>query len=266
MHRAAKSGGGGTPVINVIISASASAAISVFTLAGSPSYICKIRVTVNTGVNCQAGLNITGFNALSKATLINNGNIYGIGGDAGGFPNFYSVGSSQGTFNPGTDPTQAGHAVNTTLAITIDNTNGNIYSGGGGGGYGDVEPDAVNNPRTNDGIAAGGGGGGQGFNNASGAGAAGASLSSGATNGGSGSSTGPGAGGNGGTYVGPTQIGGTGGSGGSWGQDGVIGGNSTHGIAGGRSGGLAGNAVKLNGKSIIWLAGNNTSQVKGYVS
>lgn len=192
----------------------------------------------------------------STLKIINDGKIYGAGG----------VGAS---FNgPGG---AGGDALDLRVNVTIDNTNGQIFGGGGGGGPGGGDPYTDPAPAP----SAGAGGGGQGSDG--GPGGTG-DTGAGASNGSAGSSSGSGSGADG------ANGGQRGGAGGGWGSSGAHGNDPaslTAGVVGGPGGGLlpgghfgfnggngyaGGRAVRKNSRSITWLGGNNTSQVKGLVA
>lgn len=160
----------------------------------------------------------------SVITVINDGIIYGHGGDgANGVPEGGNVG---GTGQAG-DPMGA---ITMDWDLSIDNTNGQILSGGGGGGSG-----ASGNGFLE---GSGGGGGGQGFRG--GGGGLAGSITSGP--GGNGGSGGPGAGG---LTDGAPPLG-RGGSGGAHGQPGDTGEDWN---AVGGPGGLTGNAINSQGNT-----------------
>lgn len=229
------------PQINLTIAANTNDYV-IRTAAGSPSHAVAVVLTINSGVIFGSSATLrsidtgAGWIAGSTITIVNNGDGQGAGGDGDG-----------GNGHP---------AIYLQWPVAIDNTNGYIRGGGGGGGEGGCI--------TSGNIGGGGGGGGQGHPG----GAAGAKPSgyfySGA-NGSAGSSSGPGNGGVGGTFGGGT--GGTGGQGGAWGKNGKSGGNSNiGGSPGPTGGGNAGNAVQLNGYTVTWLGGFNSTQVLGAVS
>jgi hypothetical protein len=158
----------------------------------------------------------------------------GKGGDAG------DGGSSGNDGQPG----QPGRdAVSLDDDVTVDlSTTGQFFGGGGGGGGGSDR--------------GGGGGGGQGDEG----GAKGLKGNALAQDGTAGSPSANGVGGDG-----HPSGGGKGGKGGGWGSAGAKGGNGSGGGSGGNPG-AAGKAINLNGHTVTWIAGNNTTQVKGSVS
>ena len=191
----------------------------------------------------------TSTSSLVTFLLINNGSIYGRGGSA-------RAGLPGGTGNNAIRISAGG------LRVQIDNTNGEIFAGGGGGGCGGSAGSNISL------CQGGGGGGGRGKTggsgaNASGGGAAGQSGSDGGQNG-------AGDGGAGGAVSFYGTKGGKGGKGGGWGNPGAAGNDGTGSPSGGgRSGGAAGYAIAWTtafaAPVLTWLAGNNTTQVKGSI-
>lgn len=185
-------------------------------------------------------LDFSGFDFGASLKLVNYGNVYGKGG----------------TGNAGA----GGTALNLSRNITINNTTtGHIYGGGGGGGRGGFG--WCNGPDK-----AGGGGGGGGQGRSGGAGGDGEVYAAPGAAGAAGSSSAPGAYGAGGIYS-ETCAGGRGGTGGTWGGSGEDG-STGYGYFGGQTGqpgGAAGKAIEKNGATITWVAGNNSTQVKGVV-
>jgi hypothetical protein len=261
------------------------AALAMSAISGYVAGASIITITVNAGIYLWAsttgnyGLNLTGGATGDTVTLVNNGYIMGCGG-AG--PTGFA------TANVGGPALNVGIAVN----ITVDNTNGSAYIGGGGGSGGGGYP------QTN---AGGGGGAGGGAGGAT-CGTSGGSGGSIGGSGGNGSSTycgccgttryGAGGGGRifpgtgGGNHLGGSAGGGggsntgTGGTGGSSNNAGGNGSGSGYGGGGGgwgatgglgagnpgfNNGAAGGKAVNLNGKTITWTSGN-TTRVYGAVS
>ena len=216
----------------------------------------------------------TGWPSGSSLTIVNEGHIYGAGGVGASFNGAGSVG---------------GDAITLRMATRINNTLGQIFSGGGGGGASGTlehrlgwtgsfwyywnEGDPLNDPPAH---AYGAGGGGRGRNG--GVGGTG-DTGHGASNGANGSPSAPGSG------SGGVDNGLSGGAGGDWGSTGSAGGNNgfsdptwDHSEAGagkhwrvsgreyGSNGYAAGCAVRRNGNSVTWLGGYNGTQVKGAVS
>lgn len=260
---------GGLRVVELTISSTQTSTYNLFTAAGSPADPVEVRLTVN--ADCQYGIDQgAGWAAGSVCVVDNNAGIYGTGGQGGG------GGVAFGTYFGGAYAASTGGAGGDAMVLriptTIDNANGYIFGGGGGGGGGGACAD-YDPPGTGARAGGGGGGGGQGFNLAGG-GAGGDTNSGGAFDGqtgGSGSDSAVGSGGAGG--VGFGNYGGAGGAGGDWGQDGNGGapGNGPRLPTGGYSGfgnalgGSAGFAVRLNGNSCTFTAGNTAIRVKGYV-
>lgn len=242
---------------------------------GGPPGPIDVTLTINTGVNVD-GLNgspaitTAGIHPDSTLTIINNGAIRGYGGNGGdgisATLNYEDEGSgcvfSAQKFD-GAQGQAGGDALNTTIDVTIDNTNGDIFAGAGAGGGGDSHaPQAT--------ISYGGGGGGGGLGTDTGnAGAAGTGfidpfsfgscgieMEADGVVGTAGSTTAAGTGG----LKGGTGAGNGGDGGADWGETGSVGG------AGGTSPGIGGFAVRLNGNSIVWTGGNNPTQVKGSVA
>ena len=234
---------------------------NIYTAAGSPSVATSIELTINSSVDVSStgtgspALDTGNLPSGSTVTIVNNGTIVGKGGNGGAGASISYNGNASG--DPGGS---GGNAINTTVALTVNNTNGNIWGGGGGGGGGgegrrDVEAGSA--------CGMGGGGGGGADRTSSNGGAAGTS-SYGCNElhygnpGGNGTNSGGGAGG----------LGGSGGDGGNGGNGGDYGSNGASGIGidnPGGAGGAAGKAVNLNGNSITWTGGNNGTQVKGAV-
>jgi hypothetical protein len=227
------------------------------TLAGNPTTAGNYTFTIPSGAIIYSGS--TGSPALttgtcwvsgSTITIVNNGRIYGKGGNG-----------SAGATTPGTAGA-GGNAMSLSYPVSIDNTNGYIFGGGGGGGGGSRGYNAY--------AAAGGGGGGASGPSASSGGAGQNTLMEDGSAGASGTTSGGGAGGAGGTYG--QHTGGRGGSGGTWGAAGARGAEGTthstmvYDPAPGGAGGAAGKAIDTNGHAVTWIAGNNTTRVKGAVS
>lgn len=267
---------GGRRVINVTISSTQSSTYNLRSEVGNPTDAVEVNLTVN--ADCQYGIDQgTGWAAGSTCNIINNAGIYGTGGNGGSGGGAYILGGTSYLSCAGYGQ-NGGDAITLRIPTVINNSSGYIFGGGGGGGGGGSVADS--NPFTSGTARAGGGGGGggRGYNNASGgpfgetgSPSAGPGPYDGVT-GSSGSSSAAGAGGAGGTSFG--NFGGAGGSGGDWGQDGNGGtagsgpvipsgcGGPGTGIGLGGSGGYA---VRQNGNSCTFTAGNNASQVKGTV-
>jgi len=201
-------------------------------------------VVINTGVKicatttANAAFRQGTFFAGATLKIINLGQILGMGGaggtggDMGAYPT-----CTVGTPGNGSD---GGDALSITTDATVDNTFGNIFSGGGGASgalaticFFDVVEFSVGGK---------GGGGGQGCNTSSGGTGGTGNTSTGPT-GDTGSISGPGA---------------TGVTGGEWGQDGDF--------EGAAAGGSAGLAIDENGNTATITGGNNSAQIKGAVA
>jgi hypothetical protein len=167
-------------------------------------------------------------------TLINNGNIVGMGGNGGNGGVVLTVGGGGGT------------GIACSVPVTIQN-NSNIAGGGGGGGGGGVAFVYTVN------VAGGGGGGGGQSGLANSAGGPGGTATTPGGPGGAGTSGGAGGGGAGG--VNSTYTGGAGASGGGWGSAGNTGGTSSAGGLG-AAGGAAGFCTTGSG-NITWSANGN---------
>jgi hypothetical protein len=281
-------------------SSTANASLNVSAIGGYSSGKSDITVTINGGVYLYAtstgtpGFTISGGTTGDTITIVNNGFIMGCGGIGG-----------TGIVRTGTGGGAGGTALSlsTGVAVTVNNTNGSAYIGGGGGGgagnYGPGGGGAGGGEGGTSGLsgAAGGSGGGPGssggnggvglitcpcggspyYNNGGGGGGrifpgTGATSAGGVNNG-----PGGGAGGAGSASQGEFNTGGNGGSANSGGQNGKSsagggGGGGGWGASGGNTtfspggpGGAGGKAVALNGRSITWTSGN-TTRVYGSVS
>lgn len=243
----------GSCVIDVVITPGANR--NLCTLAGNPTTAGQYRFTLASGGVVYSGS--TGSPALttgtcwpsgSTVTIVNNGTIYGMGGNGGNGGN-----GGSGADYP-TVGTAGGNSIALSYPVTINNTNGYIYGGGGGGGGGARY--------VAKGVTRGGGGGGGGAsgttNSAGGTGGTSTCCGSG-LNGAAGTTAGGG--------VGGTSLGGDGGLGGAFGAAGASGANGSGSITeSGAAGGVAGKAIDTNGNAITWLGGNTTTRVKGAVS
>jgi alpha-tubulin suppressor-like RCC1 family protein len=250
----------GLPAVDLTISANTSD-VNLYSLAGSPIVPIELTVTVLSNVTISSSSSTTpalqtGFLPTgSTVNIINNGSIFGRGGDGANGPpydgNFAPTYTSDVTLANGRD---GGPAISLSQSITIDNTNGKIFGGGGGGaasfsGFG--------------GVGGSGGGGGQSVPNSSGG--SGTPTTYTGASGAPGTIAGPGNGGPGQTRTVPlsyftmtvtTQAGG---NGGPWGTAGSA-------SADGGVGGGPGKAINLNGFSATLTGGNNGTQIKGAVS
>lgn len=243
----------------------------VFVELGGPPGPVDVTLTINAAIRVSAtngnpAITTAGLHPDSTLRIVNNGEVYGYGGNAGngGSANMFAENEEICTYfgnaGGGSAGQQGGDAIETTIDLTIDNTNGEIFGGGGGGGGGrgwaSLGACSVS--------GGGGGGGGQGTDtgNLGGGGVAtvtsclgcGAQTADSGVNGTPGSVGAVGTGGIGGA-VGSS---GDGGDGGIWGVVGDAG-------ATGAGGGAGGFAVRLNGNSIVWEGGNDAASVKGTV-
>lgn len=218
-----------------------------------PGYVAgatDLTVTVNPGVT--VGSTSTGafamlvpsaFNPGDTVTIINNGTIQGMGGQAGnGGP------VNLGSASPGGGGSPGGSALYVNRPTIVTN-NGTLAGGGGGGGGGGGA--GYSTPKQLAHAGGGGGGGGSGFNGGGGG-------SGGVANpanfgmapgnpGGGGTSPAGGGGGAGGSTNGPS-VGGTGGAGGGRGANGASGGSGSapSSVGSGGGGGGAGNYIVGN--------------------
>jgi len=245
---------------------------NLFAALGNPTGPVTVDVTINSGVivsstsTSNPAFDTGAMPAGSRVIIINNGQIIGKGGNGG------NGGSSTPT--AGAAGGSAGDAINFQTDVIVDNTNGDIFGGGGGGGGGGGAKGSNFALSVCLSSHCGGGGGGGGAGNSSSSGGVGGNTGVSGDNGGGGStSAGTGGIGGDGTFV--SVDGGPGGNGGGYGVAGVAGSSGTatgtncsepNATSSGGSNGAAGKAVDLNGNSITWLGGNNSSQVKGAVS
>lgn len=215
----------------------AQAIYGTITAATNATFIVPGGVLIGSTSVSVASLRTGSWPAGSLLTLINNGTIAGRGGDGD-----YS-------------PTGGGDAILLDFALSIDNTYGLIGGGGGGGGQGNHETDFFFWG------VGGGGGGGQGHDGGTGGAAAGPAAADGA----SGDIGGPGAGG-GPSASGPNgYYGGGGGLGGALGAAGGAASSTTPNGYAGSGGSGAGRAVNRAGFALTWIAGNNSTHVKGAI-
>lgn len=229
-------------LINLSISADV-ANVNLYTLASSPATAVDVVVQIQSGIyvysaTANAALDTgIGWAVGSTIKLVNLGGVVGSGGNGNG-----------GT----------GHnAINLQYAMAIDNVGGVIFGGGGGGARGPADGSGISH------CDGGGGGGGQGRNGGTG----GATLGSdgGATAGSAGSFSAAGNGGGGGSQSFYGTHGGDGGRGGKWGQPGLQSGLNSVGSFS-TTFGQPGLAVKLNGHTVTWISGNDSTHVKGAVA
>lgn len=250
-HRAREMG-----IRPVVLSISADVAnYDLFTAAGSPGTAVDVVLTINSGATVYSAspaspaLNVGTFPAGSKVTIVVAGYIMGASGGGG---------TGAATVGVGAAGAAGGDAIATGTDLFVDNSLGYILGGGGGGGGG------CGAGSSGIGAASGGGGGGGQGRTGGGGGAGGTAGGADGSAGAAGSQSAPGDGGAGGSNPFYGNFGSQGGRGGYWGADGD-GGAYMPGI-GESAGGAAGRAVRLNGKAITWVAGNNPTQVRGAVA
>ncbi len=221
--------------------------VNLYVLAGSPSAAGSYTITINSGVTVSStnssnpSLSTGVWPAGSTVILVNHGNIYGRGGDGGNGGNAGGAGPTVGG--------AGGTAMSLGYNITLNNTNGKIFGGGGGGG-------GLGSFSGLGGVTSGGGGGagGQGMVASNGGASGSGNFPGGAGTGGN--AAGPGTPGTNSVYGGSTVY--YAGTGGVWATAGGTSDTGTH-------GGAAGGAIQLNSKTVTWLGGNNSTQVKGAV-
>lgn len=217
-------------------------------------------VAITASSAAVAAFNTGSFPGGATITLVNNGGIQGAGGVGGNGGNSVTSNGSGGQVG--------GHAMSLQIALTIDNTSGNIWGGGGGGGGGAGTPlldDGTENHAPIAGGAGGGAGGGGSGQNPGAQGSQGVGVASAGGTGANGTSVAGGTGGAGGAGFNNNNPGGGGGAGGGPGAAGSAGAGTGFGTGG--AGGAAGKAISLDGNpSPTFLGGNNASQVRGLVS
>lgn len=193
----------------------------------------ETNVVVGSSVSTAPAFTVGSWPTGVTILIYNSGRIQGAGGNGG-----------QAVFNsPYSYPgAKGGTALYTRRAISLDNTNGKIYSGGGGGGGG-----GVNNVSSGSDARGGGGGGGAGYVGGTGATGVGQTGENGTLDAG-------GAGGLGAVSGG--QNGGTGGTGGAPGQPGDAGQSKDYGSS---PGGAAGESI--DGESYITFVA--TGDIRG---
>ena len=245
--------GGGFQVINLTVAANG-ANYNVYSQAVSAGGISSrkwlVNVTINSGVyvyslsTADPAFSVhTGYPTGSVINIINNGLIYGAGGD-GGDGAAYTGGP---TLVAATVGGAGGTAFKTVTNCNLTN-NGVIAGGGGGGGGGGAAYFTSGKGNT----SYGGGGGGGGRGRSGGAAGTGGNCSYGTdydgSNGTAGSISAAGSGGAGGSVSG-TEYGGTGGNGGALGTAGSAGQDGTNtltGFSAGKAGGAAGKSIQGN--------------------
>ena len=115
----------------------------VFVELGGPPGAVDVTLTINTGVdvtgtNGNPAITTEGMHPDSTLRIVNNGDVFGHGGNGGVGDNSNMFAENEGGCSyfgntSGKAPgQQGGDAINATIDITIDNTSGNIYGGGGG--------------------------------------------------------------------------------------------------------------------------------------
>jgi hypothetical protein len=260
----------------------ANAYLNVSRISGYSAGLSDITVYVNAGVylyaltNGDNGLNLYGANTGDTVYLVNNGYILG-GGGVGGQGGSNTVNGGSGG--------NGSSAINLGQSVTISNYPYGYIGGGGGGGAGGAGSlsGKIIIGGGGGGGGAGGGNGGADYTNANAGGTGGDRGSAGGN--GSGGTNGGGAGGAGGSQFysgggggriipgyggtasgtggngGATGFGASagtngGGGGGGWGGAGGSGGNGDSSPGSPGAGGLA---VQLNGFSVTWVGGTNSS-------
>jgi hypothetical protein len=259
------------PDVTVVnISANASN-VNLFTLAGSPTTAGNWEFRIGSGVyvystsTATAAITTGAFPAGSTITVINNGYIIGKGGNGG------KGGNASGSSSvAGAAGAAGGPAISLAASVTITNASGFIYGGGGGGGGGGGYNTTMYSSTVA--VGAGGGGGGRSYSATSGGGAGTASAANfvgNGTAGGGGSNTAAGAkgvGGSAGGLINESDYSFDGADGGIGGVYGAAGANGVAGTATRGTGGAAGKAVALNGYTVTWISGNDSTHVKGAVN
>jgi len=231
--------------------------LNTLTLLNSPTAIADYRLTI-TGVigstsTSSPALTIGVLPTGSVMTLINKGTIQGMGGQGGPYT---------GPGLPG------GDAINALMNFSYDTGTGKTFGGGGGGGGCAQSWPGLAGLGSGYLRAAGGGGSGVSAGPI-GTGTAVMTVGTVTSQPTVGTST---AGGNGAvcTNTGNTTQNSKGGNGGAPGAAGTAG-VATFGTAGSTTitnfpGGAAGKAINLNGKTVTFIAGNNSTQIKGLVA
>lgn len=227
--------------------------LNTLALLNNPTAIADYRLTITGTIGSTStanpALTVGALPAGSKMTLINAGKIQGCGG----------VGAA---YNAAGLP--GGNALKALMDFDVDTAAGFLYAGGGGGGgAGQTFTGGLNWLR-----AAGGGGSG----NAAGAVGTGTAIAglglqtnNAAT---AGSATAGGVGAKVSSMSDATQYsqGGQGGGPGAAGASGVASKGTSTATTASFAGGAAGKAIDLNGKVVTFIAGNNTTQIKGAVA
>lgn len=213
------------------VSSNITTGANAFALMGSPSAVGTYRFVIATGVTLSSSSTATpgltvGNFPAGSTVIIENNGTIKGRGGAGGAGSAVGTGGTGGAGGPAV-------SISSGYAVRIDNTLGNIWGGGGGQG--------------------GQGVGSQGYFTGDYCAALSIAGSVGGAGAGPNSATG------GGDYgqAGPTGLAGSATS---------TGGCPPGGVSGGGAGGAAGKAIALNGNTVTWLGGNNSTQVKGAVS
>lgn len=209
--------------------------VNIFEDFGSPTsagdFVWTNTGSIESGSAGTYAVTIGAFPVGSTLKIINQSYFRGRGGKGG---NAFISGT-----NTAGEPGQT--ALNLTMDVTIDNGAGFIFGGGGGGGASNGLGGKQN--------WASGGGGGAGDDGGPGGTADGGNPRTGAT----GTQTSGGAGGNTANAVA--------GNGGSNGNAGTVGNHS--GTGQDSAGGAGGKSIALNGYTVTWLSGNDSTHVKG---
>ncbi len=264
------------PVPDTLTIASNEIDYNVFVELGGPPFAVDVTLTINAGVdvdgsNGNPAITTEGMHPDSTIRVVNNGEVRGYGGNAGDGGRVFGLFAfepGQGCLGfangfDGDNGQPGGDAINATIDITIDNTNGNIWAGAGAGGGGGC--DQIFNTFG----GGGGGGGGRGTDTGNlgsggdadvqGFGPGCSTTNDDGTPGTAGDTSTPGSAGVGGDSAGDGGAGGA-----DWGDDGNDGQDGNGASKG--SGGQGGFAVRLNGSAIVWEGGNTAAKVKGDVA
>lgn len=222
---------------------------NIYDLMGSPTqaanYIFENNATISAGAGAFA-LRTGVFPAGSTLTIINRGYIRGKGGSAGAHKS----------------PSEAGgSALYLDFPCTVDNGEGYIFGGGGGGAWHERTYHGTQGPHSW-GWGVAGGGGGAGSNAGGGSSSAGSTYVAVVAHGSTGSIAGGGVGGQLRHSDGWMAYGGVGGG------PGVAGGQGSGSFYSAINGtaGAAGAAIALNGKALNITAGNDTTRIKGAIA
>jgi len=265
------------------------------TALGNPAGAMRIVVRIASGVTISSSSAVTpafdegsGWAPGTTVFIMNDGVIRGTGGAGGNGGN--SLWNGVPVTTAGQNGAAGGTALKLTVPTIIANALGSIFGGGGGGGGSAGSWMSFRGGAGDFDVYSSGGGGGGGRGAATSSGGAvgteahrGSELGAAGAVGSSGNSSGSGTGGAGG-YISfnapdfyPSVLdGGNGGTGGDWGTAGSSASAATQSSASpdlvpltqssAGSGGAAGKAVDLNGQSLTWISGNDSTHVKGPVS